>query len=69
MKTFYTMMKHIIVVPEYIIVATEYLWCPMNYYRDDDIYFKGVFKVRFVTPSDKLIPVEKNRTDFNTRYK
>ncbi len=45
MKTFYTMMKHIIVVPEYIIVATEYLWCPMNYYRDDDIYFKGKLQI------------------------
>ncbi len=25
---------------EYIIVVTEYLWCPMNYYWDDELNYR-----------------------------
>ena len=34
------MMKHFIVCREHIIVVPEFLWCPMNYYRDDELNYR-----------------------------
>ena len=32
-RTFYVCLEHIIVVP-------EFLWCPMNYHRDDELNYR-----------------------------
>ena len=40
MKTFYTMMKTFYVCLEHFIMVPKILWCPMNYYKDDEINYR-----------------------------
>ncbi len=53
-RKFYVCIEHIIVVP-------EYLWCPMNYYRDDElnngyvINFIPFYKVKIIIVCTKYL--------------